>query len=157
MTCATRLADYLRRQPDNLALAKVRAGKPLTAADLDSLEELLARSGAGGPEDIQRAVENAKGLGRFIRSLVGLDQQAVNAKFAEFLDGTTATANQIDFIGVVVSYLTRHGAMEPAQLYDPPFTDNAPKGPDEFFPPTQMAQLIEIIRSINASADVQTA
>ena len=33
----------------------------------------------------------------------------------------------------------------------------APKGPDEFFPPTQMAQLIEIISSINASADVQTA
>jgi type I restriction enzyme, R subunit len=152
-----KIRDYLRRQPDNLALAKVRTGKPLTAADLDSLEELLARSEAGGPEDIQRAVENAKGLGRFIRSLVGLDQQAVNAKFAEFLDGTTATANQIDFIGVVVSYLTRHGAMEPAQLYDPPFTDNAPKGPDEFFPPTQMAQLIEIIRSINASADVQTA
>ena len=152
-----KVRDYLRRQPDNLALAKVRAGKPLTAADLDSLEELLARSGAGGPEDIQRAVENAKGLGRFIRSLVGLDQQAANAKFAEFLDSTTATANQIDFIGLVVSYLTRHGAMEPAQLYDPPFTDNAPKGPDEFFPPTQMAQLIEIIRSINASADVQTA
>ena len=117
----------------------------------------MARSGAGGPEDIQRAVENAKGLGRFIRSLVGLDQQAVNAKFAQFLDGTTAAANQIDFIGLVVSYLTKHGAMEPAQLYDPPFTDNAPKGPDEFFPPTQMAQLIEIIRSINASADVQTA
>jgi hypothetical protein len=111
----------------------------------------LARSGAGGPEDIQRAVENAKGLGRFIRSLVGLDRQVVNAKFADFLDGTTATANQIDFIGVVVSYLTRYGAMEPAQLYDPPFTDNAPKGPDEFFPPTQMARLIAIIRSINAS------
>jgi hypothetical protein len=51
----------------------------------------------------------------------------------------------------------KHGAMEPAQLHDPPFTDNAPKGPDEFFPPTQMAQLVEIIRSINASADVHTA
>ena len=75
----------------------------------------------------------------------------------EFLDGTTATANQIDFIGLVVSYLTRHGAMEPAQLYDPPFTDNGPKGPDEFFPPTQMSRLVEIIKSINATADVQTA
>jgi type I restriction enzyme R subunit len=67
----------------------------------------------GGPEDIQRAVENAKGLGRFIRSLVGLDQQAVNAKFAQFLDGTTATANLTDFIGLIISYLTRHGAMDP--------------------------------------------
>ena len=117
----------------------------------------MARSGAGGPEDIQRAVENAKGLGRFIRSLVGLDRQAVNAKFADFLDGTTATANQIDFIGLVVSYLTARGAMEPAQMYEPPFTDNAPKGPDEFFPPAQMAQLVEIINRINASAEVQTA
>jgi type I restriction enzyme R subunit len=47
--------------------------------------------------------------------------------------------------------------MEPAQLYAPPFTDNAPKGPDEFFQPVQMQQLVEIIRGINASADFETA
>ena len=69
-----KVRDYLRRQPDNLALQKVRSGKALTAADLDSLEGLLASSGAGEPEDLARAVENAHGLGRFIRSLVDLDQ-----------------------------------------------------------------------------------
>jgi type I restriction enzyme R subunit len=106
--------------------------------------------------DVHQRRIGSRSPSRFIRSLVGLDQQAVNAKFAEFLDGTTATANQIDFIGLVVSCLTRHGAMEPSQLYDPPFTDNAPKGPDEFFPPAQMTRLVEIIRSINALADIQT-
>ena len=44
--------DYPRRQPDNLALQKLRSGKSLTPADLESLEELLARSGAGEPEDM---------------------------------------------------------------------------------------------------------
>src|SRR5690606_21031331 len=67
-----KVRDYLRRQPDNLALQKLRSSKPLTPADLESLEELLARSGAGAPEDMERAVANAQGLGRFIRSLVGL-------------------------------------------------------------------------------------
>lgn len=152
-----KVRDYLRSQPDNLALQKLRIGKPLTAADLASLEELLARSGAGDQDDIDRAVESARGLGRFIRSLVGLDRQAVNEAFAEFLGGGTASANQVDFIAMVVKFLTRQGAMEPAQLYEPPFTDKAPQGPDEIFESTSLNRLVEVIETFNASADVESA
>ncbi|WP_331452903.1 type I restriction-modification enzyme R subunit C-terminal domain-containing protein [Nocardia farcinica] len=123
-----KVRDYLRRQPDNLALQKLRSGKPLTAADLESLEELLARSGAGEPDDMARAIDNAHGLGHFIRSLVGLDQQAVQEAFAEFLGERTATASQIDFVNLIIGHLTRHGEMDPKLLFEPPFTDAAPRG-----------------------------
>lgn len=146
-----KVRDYLRRQPDNLALQKVRSGKPLTPSDLESLEELLARSGAGEPEDMARAVENAQGLGRFIRSLVGLDQQAVQEAFAEFLGERTATASQIDFVNLIIGHLTRHGEMDPKLLFEPPFTDAAPQGPTQLFAPEQTKRLVGVIRSINDS------
>lgn len=152
-----KVRDYLRRQPDNLALQKVRSGKALTTADLDSLEELLARSGAGEPEDLERAVANAHGLGRFIRSLVGLDRQAVQESFAEFLGGRTATAGQIDFVNLVVGHLTRHGEMDPKLLFEAPFTDTAPQGPSQLFDTDQARRLVGVIRSINESSDAATA
>ncbi|WP_280451435.1 DEAD/DEAH box helicase family protein [Nocardia cyriacigeorgica] len=146
-----KVRDYLRRQPDNLALQKLRSGKPLTAADLESLEELLARSGAGEPDDMARAIDNAHGLGRFIRSLVGLDQQAVQEAFAEFLGERTATASQIDFVNLIIGHLTRHGEMDPKLLFEPPFTDAAPQGPTQLFAPDQTKRLVGVIRSINDS------
>lgn len=151
-----KVKDYLRRQPENLALRKLRTNKALTPADLESLEELLARSGAGAPEDIERAVENAKGLGRFIRSLVGLDQQAATEAFSEFLDGRTASANQIDFVNLVIAHVTKHGAMDPGLLFEAPFTDSAPQGPGQVFESGQSLRLVEVIRSINDSADAMT-
>ncbi len=146
-----KMRDYLRRQPHNLALRKLRSGKPLTPADLESLEELLARSGAGGPEELARAVTNAHGLGRFIRSLIGLDPRAVQEAFAEFLGERTATASQIDFVNLVVGHLTRHGEMDPRLLFEPPFTDAAPQGPTQLFAPEQTQRLVGVIRSINDS------
>ncbi|MFD4459260.1 HEAT repeat domain-containing protein [Nocardia sp. NPDC058480] len=141
--------DYLRRQPDNLALQKLRSGKSLTPVDLKSLEELLARSGAGEPEAMERAVANAHGL--FIRSLVGLDQQAVQEAFAEFLGERTATASQIDFVNLVIGHLTRHGEMDPKLLFEAPFTDAAPQGPTQLFDPEQSKRLVGVIRSISDS------
>ncbi|GGK40469.1 DEAD/DEAH box helicase family protein [Nocardia camponoti] len=145
-----KVRDYLRRQPDNLALRKVRSGKPLTAADLASLEQLLASSGAGETADLERAAAN--GLGRFIRSLVGLDQVAVQEAFAEFLGERTATANQIDFVNLVVNHLTKHGEMDPKLLFEPPFIDAAPQGPTHLFPPEQTKRLLGVIRSLNEAA-----
>ncbi|HEY9312446.1 DEAD/DEAH box helicase family protein [Williamsia sp.] len=152
-----KVRDYLRRQPDNLALQKLRTGKPLTQADLDSLQELLARSGAGSPDELQRAIDDAEGLGRFIRSLVGLDREAVNEQFAQFLTQSNATASQIDFVGLIVEHLTRNGAMDPAQLYDPPFTDKAPQGPDQVFEISALTQLVKVIEDFNESAGGRTA
>ncbi len=152
-----KVRDYLRLQPDNLALKRLRTGKPLTQHDLDSLQELLARSRAGSEQEIQQAIADAHGLGRFIRSLVGLDQQAVNDAFAEFINDTNATADQIHFIGLVVDYLTRNGAMDASLLFDPPFTDNAPQGPTQVFEMDRVTKLVTIIDKISGTADGQSA
>ena len=152
-----KVRDYLRRQPDNLALQKLRTGKPLTEADIESLQQLLIHSGAGSEDDLRQAIDESRGLGRFIRSLVGLDQQAVNAAFAEFINDTNASADQIDFIGLVVDHLTRNGAMSADQLFDHPFIDNAPQGPTQVFAMDKVTKLVEIIETIDRSADPSIA
>lgn len=152
-----KVRDYLRRQPDNLALQKVRTGKPLTAADLASLEELLGRSGAGAAEDLERAVENASGLARFVRSLVGLDRHAATEAFAEFLHGRAATASQIDFVDLIITHLTKYGEMDPSLLFEAPFTDTAPQGPTQLFDQDQTVRLVNVLRELNDAVDVQTA
>ena len=88
--------------------------KPLTAADLAELERMLGESGVGEPEDIRRAAEAAQGLGLFVRSLVGLDRDAAKEALAGFAEGKTLSANQIEFVNLIVDHLTEHGVMDPA-------------------------------------------
>lgn len=151
-----KVRDYLRRHPDNLALRKVRTGKPLTASDIESLEELLGRSGAGTTDELHQAIAAAAGLGSFIRSLVGLDRDAVNERFADFLADTHASADQIHFVEMIVDHLTKNGRMEPSRLYDPPFTDTAPQGPEQVFGMTELTRLVDIIENFDDPSD-QTA
>jgi type I restriction enzyme, R subunit len=50
---------------------------------------MLAESGAGGSDDIERAKEESHGLGLFVRSLVGMDREAAKAALADFLGDRT--------------------------------------------------------------------
>jgi hypothetical protein len=68
---------------------------------------MLLDAGIGDAADITRARVTSQGFGRFVRSLVGLDPQAVSAAFSEFIAPGTATAAQIEFIGMIIEHLSR--------------------------------------------------
>jgi type I restriction enzyme R subunit len=53
--------------------------------------------------------------------------------FAAFLAEGTHTATQIRFINEILDELTSRGVIDPARLYDPPFSDLAPSGPEGLF------------------------
>ena len=113
---------FLKAHEDHIVLHKLRQGKPLTPTDLGELEKMLLDAGVGEAGDIERARETSQGFGRFVRSLVGLDRAAVSEAFGDFLAAGTATADQIEFINMIVEHLTDQGVMEPALLYEQPFT-----------------------------------
>ncbi|MFI6822864.1 type I restriction-modification enzyme R subunit C-terminal domain-containing protein [Micromonospora sp. NPDC050187] len=141
---------YLREHEDRLALQKLRRNKQLSPTDLEELERMLVASG-GGPEEIEQARRSANGLGLFIRSLVGLDREAANEAFSEFLTGRTLTANQISFIGLIIAHLTQNGVLAPERLWESPFSDIAPD-PESIFPSADVDRLVAIIDSVRDTA-----
>jgi type I restriction enzyme R subunit len=143
---------FLRAHQDHIAIHKLRTNKALTAADLSELERMLAEEGVGGADQINRAKVESRGLGLFVRSLVGLDREAAKEAMAGFLTGKTLTANQIEFVNLVVNHLTDHGVMDARLLYESPFTDLTPRGPDGLFTSMQVDELIGILESVRATA-----
>lgn len=143
---------FLRQHLDHVAVAKLRMNRPLTASDLSELERLLAESGAGGPEDFQRAAEDAHGLGLFVRSLVGMDRAAVKEALGGFISRKTLRANQLEFVNLILDRLTEHGVVEAARLYESPFTDLTPRGTEALFEPADLDALLRALEALKVSA-----
>jgi len=145
---------FLRAHQDHIAIHKLRMNRALTAADLSELERMLVESGIGAAEDIGRAKAESQGLGLFVRCLVGMDREAAKSALSGFLNGKTWTASQIEFVNLMVNHLTEHGVMDAALLYESPFTDLAPRGPDWLFSATQVEELIAVLRHVRETAVV---
>jgi len=147
-----RARQFLRAHDDHLTMQRLRRNQPLTTADLNELEQFLISHGIGDQQTIARAREECNGFGLFIRSLVGLDRNAAKELFAHYLAEGTHTANQIRFINEIIDELTSRGAMDPARLYDPPFSDLAPTGPEGLFSDAEAEQLFDLLQLINDRA-----
>ncbi len=143
---------FLRTHQDHVAIQKLRMNRALTATDLQELERILAESGVGGADDINQAKAESQGLGLFVRSLVGLDRGAAKSALAAFLDGRPLQANQIEFVNLIVDHLTEHGVMPASLLYESPFTDVSPRGPDGLFTSTQVEELIGVLDRVRSTA-----
>jgi type I restriction enzyme R subunit len=143
---------WLLEHEDNLTLQKLRRAKPLTKVDLDQLARLLVQDGIGDQSQIETATELSHGLGRFIRSLVGLERDSVAEAFSTFVSEASANARQIEFIDLIIEHLTAKGTMDPWLLYESPFTDIAASGPEQVFELPGTRRLIALVEEFNESA-----
>jgi len=144
--------QFLKAHENHITIHRLRLNQPLTTLDLAELERMMLEAGVGTPDDIAQAKEKSRGLGVFIRSLVGLDREAAKQAFGQFLAGGTATSNQVEFVNLIIDYLTEHGVMEPKMLYESPFTDVSPRGPEGMFSSAQVDQLVAVLRDIRERA-----
>src|SRR5262249_46601597 len=117
---------FLQTNENHIAILKLRRNEPLTAMDLAELERLFIAAGALATE--LESVKADGGLGLFVRSLVGLDREAAVRAFEAFMARRTLSADQIEFIDMIIEHLTERGAMDPRLLYQSPFTDINPRG-----------------------------
>lgn len=143
---------FLQAHESHITLYKLRRNQALTTTDLAELERLLIDSGTGSANDVARAVQESHGLGLFVRSLVGLDREAATQALNGFVTGTTLTANQLEFVNLIVNHLTERGVMDVDQLYKSPFTSYAPQGPDVLFTSAQVDELVGVLDDIRRRA-----
>jgi type I restriction enzyme, R subunit len=143
---------FLREHQDQIAIHRLRMNRPLTPADVAELERMLLESGVGAASDIDRAKKEPRGLGLFVRALVGLDRQAAKEALAGFIAGRTLGGNQIEFVNLIVNHLTEHGVMEAARLYESPVTDLSPRGPEGLFTSSQVDELLAVLEGVRTTA-----
>ncbi len=143
--------QFLRAHDSHLSLQRLRRNQALTASDLEELGKMLVEAG-GSTEVIEQATEQSQGLGMFIRSLVGLDRETAKQAFSAFVVGTKATASQLEFIDLIVEYLTENGVMAPDRLYESPFTDISPQGPEALFLPLRVTEMVQVLDGIRLRA-----
>lgn len=141
---------FLKAHQDHIAIHKLRTDLALTPTDLAELERMMLESGTGSPQEIEQA--KTGGLGLFVRGLVGLDRAAARKALGVFLDNKTHSANQIEFVQMIIEELASKGTIEPGRLYEAPFTRRSAKGVEGLFPDTEVDQLIAVLEAVRERA-----
>lgn len=144
---------YVDAHSNHVTIARLRKGRPLTQSDLDELQRLFVDAGVAEDDDFQR-VRELPDLPGFIRSLVGLDRGAARAAFNNALSNVTLSARQIDFVEQILDHLTASGTMDPALLYEPPFTDGAPNGVSDVFERDVVTTIVDTLAEFEPRIDI---
>lgn len=141
---------FLKDKKDHLTIHKLRKGENLTRLDIKELEKTFQENGF----DIDELKNlNAEGsVGIFIRSILGMEREAVAREFSTLVQTFNMSANQIQFINLIVDSLTENGIINPRSLFESPFTDIHSQGVTALFSDGIDKLLIDTINNINDNA-----
>ncbi|THD66438.1 DUF4145 domain-containing protein [Robertkochia marina] len=149
-----RVESYIRDHKEQLTITKLHSNQPITAKELDRLEEILFDGEDRGTRGDFEKEYGQQPLGVFIRSILGLEEKAAQEAFAEFLQAGNLSADQMTFIQNIISFLTKNGTIEPSMLFEPPFTDMNDQGLLGVFEDGDAHKVISIIEGINENAEI---
>ncbi len=140
---------FIEDHGDHITLIKLRRAEPLTPQDLSELERLFIEQGVAEPQDLE-TIRSEEGLGRFLRSLTGLERAAAKGAFNAFIADLQLSADQLEFINRIIDALTETGFVDPKNFYESPYTDIDSQGIVGVFPNEQARQIIDIVQRLNA-------
>ncbi len=109
-TYKEKVIDYLAEHSDSPVIKKIYNLEPINDDDLQELEKVLWHE-LGTQDDYNNAT-HLSNLAAFVRSLIGLNQEVVNEKFGEYLNGNTFNSQQQEFIHTIINYVRANGDIE---------------------------------------------
>ena len=89
---------------------KLRRNKKLNASDMKELERILWNE-LGTREDYKKEYGDTP-VGHLVRRIVGMDKEAVNEAFSQFLSEEKLNINQIRFVRLMIDYISVNGNIE---------------------------------------------
>lgn len=149
-----RVERYLRSHKDQLVISKIKTNQPITEAELAQLQEIFFNADEVGSKEEFEKEGKGKTLSLFIRELIGLEKEAVQSAFSEFIQAQNLNAEQIKFVDLIIGYLTQNGVIDKRALFESPFKDINDSGPFGLFDDAQVTKIISILDRINGSVDV---
>ncbi|MCC0698613.1 DEAD/DEAH box helicase family protein [Clostridioides sp. ZZV15-6383] len=115
-----KVEHYLNSHKDELAIFKLRNNKKITKQDVETLEEILLKQ-LGNCDDYKKEFGDTP-VSQLVRKLVGLDREAANEAFSEFLNNKSFNTKQIHFVKLIVDYVVKNGFIEDNKvLMEDPF------------------------------------
>lgn len=145
---------FIRENKQHMTISKLNTNQPITDLEIKELQRILFDGGDRGTFDKYKEVYGDQPLGRFIRSIVGLDISAAQSAFAEFLQSGNLNADQIKFLDNIIQHLNRNGTIDKTLLFEPPFTESSDQGLLGVFDDSQAVKIINLLDGINKNADV---
>lgn len=110
-TYKEKVMDYLFENSDSPTIMKIKNLEYLDESDFSELERVMWRE-LGTKEDYEK-ITHISNLAAFIRSIVGIEQKAVNEKFGEYLSENILTSAQQEFIYSIINYVRENGDITP--------------------------------------------
>lgn len=115
-TYREKVIDYLAKNSSNPVISKIKNLEPITNDDLEELHRILCVE-LGTEEEYKKEV-NIPNFAVFIRSLIGISQEAVNEKFGEYLNGNSFNSTQQEYIRDIISYVRENGDITKEDLVE---------------------------------------
>lgn len=143
---------FVETHKDHITMLKVRRAEQLTKQDVEELERMFLAEGVDA-ESLSEET-GARGLGVFLRSLTGLDRSTAKFLFSSFTAQRALTANQIEFVEMIIDSFVEEGVVNPELFYESPFTDFDAMGIAGLFSVKEANEILAIVNRVNKSAEV---
>lgn len=143
-----RVESFIRKNKSHLVIDKLHKNIPITPKELELLESFLFNEELGTKEDYENEYGDQP-LGKFIRSIVGLDIEVVNSLFANFIEDKNLKPVQITFIQTLINYLNNNGTLDKKLLTQPPFNEASDDGIIGLFEDDKVRNIVSLIDQIN--------
>ncbi|GAA4281962.1 DEAD/DEAH box helicase family protein [Gaetbulibacter aestuarii] len=145
-----RVETFIRKNKSHLVIDKLHKNIPITPKELKLLESFLFNDELGGKKEYEKEYGELP-LGKFIRSVVGLNIEVVNDLFANFIRDKNLKPVQITFIQTLINYLNKNGTLDKKLLTQPPFNEASDDGIIGLFEDNKVREIVSIIDRVNGN------
>jgi len=147
-----RVESFIRKNKSHLVIDKLHKNIAITSKELELLEQFLINESLGNKELYANEFGELP-LGKFVRSIIGLDLGVVNELFSDYIQKENLNPQQITFIQTLINFLNVNGTLDKSLLIKPPFTENHDEGIFGLFKDEgEVRHIISLIDIVNNNA-----